>query len=127
MTTFSDDTTASIRSYADREGMTFDDAADRLVGYGLNAVNEHERFLESLKPRPYRVEYSESRTDSEGEAVLTDYTELAALPSLDDARRSLCGITTPDEDTRAAVMAAPIGHVIAIGGSYYRITKTATE
>jgi len=127
MTTFSDSITAAIRAFADREDMTFDDAADRLVGYGLNAVNEHDRFLESLKPRPYRVEYSAPGIDSDGEPTLTDYTEMFAVPTLDRAREDLCRIVDADEDARAAIMAAPLGHVFAIGSHYCRITKTATE
>jgi hypothetical protein len=124
MTTFSDTTTASIRAYAHREGITFDEAADCLVGYGLNAVNEHERLLESLKPRPYRIESCKAYTDDDGEPALTDYTELFAAATLDTARKDLCKFVEADSDTAAEIAAAPIGHVLSIGGSYFRITKT---
>jgi hypothetical protein len=127
MTTFTSHTTTAIRNYADREGITFDEAADRLVGYGLNAVNEHERILESLKPRPYRIESCKTYTDDDGEPALTDYTELFAAVTLDAARMYLCKFVEADADTAAAIAAAPIGHVLAISGSYYRITKTAAE
>jgi hypothetical protein len=127
MTTFSETITADIRAYAEREGTTFDDAVATLVRYGLSAVYEHERFLDSLKPKPYRIEYCAPDTDDDGEPALTDYTERLAVATLDDARKALCDIVDADEDTRAAVMGAPIGHVLAIGGRYYRITKTAAE
>jgi hypothetical protein len=125
MTTFSDDMMDAIRAYADREGITTDKAADLLLGYGLNAVAKHDRYLESLKPRPYHVESCETRVDGDGETALTEYSEIVSLPTLDEARTALCGIATPDADTKAVIMSAPLGHVFAIGGEYYRITKTA--
>jgi hypothetical protein len=127
MTTLPDSTTAAIRAFAVREGITPDEAAARLIGYGLSAMSEHERLIESLKPRPYRIECCEARSDDDGEPTLTDYAEIGAHSTLDGARADLCTLADAGEDARAAISSAPIGHVLAIGGSYYRITKTATE
>jgi hypothetical protein len=125
MTTFSERRDAAIRSYAVREGIPFDTAVERLVGYGLNAVAEHDRYLESLKPRPYRIESSRTYTDADGETALADYVEIDALPAIEDAREVLCGIVDADEAAKAAIEAAPLGHALALGGEYYRITKSS--
>lgn len=125
MTTFSERIESGIRAFADREGITFDTAAERLVGYGLSAIDDHDRILESLKPRPYRVESCEAYVDDEGETALTDYVEIDASATIDGARKALCALVRADADTEAAIEAAPLGHTLAIGDDYYRIIKSS--
>ena len=126
MTTIPEHLTEAIHEFAGREGITPDAAAERLIGYGLNAVVEHDRLLESLRPSPYHVESCETYTDRDGETALTDYVEIAALPTIADARTALCGVLAPvDEDTRSVIETAPLGHAVAVGDSYYRITKSS--
>lgn len=125
MTVTSESIEAAVRAFAEREHLTVADAAERLIGYGLDAVAENDRYLESLKPTPYRVAYCEAATDADGDTTLTDYVEVFALPTLEDAKKALCGIVEADADTKAAIEAAPLGHAVAIGGDYYRITKSS--
>ena len=125
MTVYPEELEPAVAAFAQRENLTMAEAAGRLIGYGLNDVAENDRYLESLKPTPYRVESCEAKTDADGETFLTDYVEIVALPTLEDARKSLCGIVEADTDTKAAIEAAPLGHAVAIGGDYYRITKSS--
>lgn len=115
----------AISAFAEREHFTLAEAVERLISYGLNDVAENDRYLESLKPCPYRVESCETYIDADGETALTDYVEIVALPTLADARKALCGIVDAGADTKATIEAAPLSHVLAIRGDYYRITKTS--
>ncbi|MEU5156731.1 hypothetical protein [Glycomyces sp. NPDC021274] len=125
MTAYPEELEPAIAAFAERENLTIKEAAGRLIGYGLNDVAANDRYLESLKPTPYRVESCEATTDADGEMTLTDYVEIVALPTLEDARTALCGIVDADEGTKTAIANAPLGHAIAIGGDYYRIIKSS--
>jgi hypothetical protein len=125
MTVIPEELEPAVAAFAERENLTMSEAAGRLIGYGLNDVAENDRYLESLKPRPYRIESCETYTDADGETALTDYVEIDALSTLDDARSALAVIVGADADTLAAIEAAPLGHAIAIKGDYYRITKSS--
>ena len=124
MTAYPEELEPAVAAFAERENLTIKEAAGRLIGYGLNDVAENDRFLESLKPTPYRVESCEATTDEGGERVLTDYVEIVALPTLEDARTALCGIVDADADARVVIAEAPLGHTLALGGIYYRIIKS---
>lgn len=124
MTVIPEELEPAVAAFAERENLTMSEAAGRLIGYGLNDVAENDRYLESLKPRPYRIESCETYTDADGETALTDYVEIDASATLDGARRSLCVLVHADADIEAAIASAPLGHALAIGGGYYRITKS---
>jgi prevent-host-death family protein len=125
MTAIPESLEPAVSSFAERENITMEEAAGRLIRYGLNDVAENDRFLESLDPLPYRVESCESYVDNEGETALTDYVESVALPTLPAARKALCGIVEADADAKASIENAPLGHALALKGSYYRITKSS--
>lgn len=131
MTVIPESLEPAVSAFAERENVTVEEAVERLIGYGLNAVAENDRLNESLKPHHYRVEEGTSIADADGDPVLSEWAYMFSSTTMDRARDELLEHAADGFDGSArdeavrAVRAAALGEVVRIGGTFWRITKTS--
>jgi len=115
-----------VTAYADRHGITPDEAAGRLVSTGLTAIGGW-RLENDSDAYPYTVESTE--TDLvDGEAVmLPGWTLVQAATTIDEARSILAGVAGVDPGEVAGhPLMMPLRAPLRMGRSsrsVYRIVK----